>query len=116
MLMIALSFLANSLITFAVVAALWRGGPAMTEAFGTDSPARRILACVYAAIGLVSVYALLQIAADKAAVAATVGATLFPLQIVYKLATAAAVGPRHPVVIANLGVAALHSATLWIAY
>jgi hypothetical protein len=114
--MIACSFLANVLITFLVVAALWRDGANMAEAFGADSPARRILACVYGAIGIVSLYALVQIAVGNFAIAATVGSTLFPLQIIYKVGTAAAVGPRHPVVIANLGVVALHGSTLFIAY
>ena len=37
---------------------------------------------------------------------------LFPLQIIYKLATAVAVGIDNPVVVTNLAVVALHSVTL----
>ena len=116
MVMIILSHLANVLIVAAVVFGLWRGQPDVDEAFGTDTTARRILGCIYATIGLVSLYALTQLVAGNPQIAFLVGATLFPVQIIYKLFTVFVVGPTNPVVIANLMVAALHSATLLIAY
>lgn len=107
MTLIALSFFANIVITFVVSAGIFRNHPGMTEAYGTDSPARQILGCVYLAIGLVSLYGLLQLAVGGTEVARMVAYVLFPLQIIYKLLTAIAVRVTHPVVIANLCVVAL---------
>ena len=107
-----LSFAANALITFSVAAAMLRGRGDMENAFGPDTPARRILACVYLAIGGVSIYALIQIVTGQPEIAQAVALTLFPLQITYKLLTAYAVGPHNPVVRANLAVVALLAVTL----
>ena len=112
MTLFAISFAANVAITFAVSFGIWRDLPRMGQAYGPDSPARRILMCIYLAIGLVSLYALVQMGLGRAEVAQAIGVTLFPLQIVYKLLTAWAVSPAHPVVIANLGVVALLAVTL----
>lgn len=115
MFLIALSLVANILITFAVTLGIARNHPAMEEAYGADTPARRILACVYLAIGLTSLYALGQLALGHPDVARSVAFTLFPLQIVYKLITAVALRVTHPVVIANLCVVALLTVTLILA-
>ncbi len=110
--LIILSLIANILITFTVALGIARDHPGMTEAYGSDTPARRILGCVYLAIGLVSLYALLQWIGGNGDITRTVAFTLFPLQIVYKLMTAIAVRVTHPVVIANLCVVALLGLTL----
>lgn len=114
--MIMLSHLVNIAVTFAVVGALWRDTPGMASAYGLDAPARRILACVYLAIGLASLYALARAALGAPHIAGQIGLTLFPLQILYKIMTVAVLGFAHPVVIANLMVVALHVATLLVAY
>lgn len=100
------------MITFAVAFAIWRDHGGATEVYGRDTPARRILSCVYGAIGIVSLYALLQLAFGNADTARAIGQTLFPLQIVYKLMTAVALWVLHPVVMANLGISALLALTL----
>lgn len=114
MILYALSFAANALITFSVAAAMLRGRADMDDAFGPDTPARRILACVYLAIGGVSIYALIQLGMGQTGIAQAVGMTLFPLQIAYKLLTAFAVGLRNPVVRTNLAVVVLLAVTLII--
>lgn len=109
-----LSFVINVLITFTVGAGILRNHPGMGEVYGADTPARRILACVYLSIGLVSLYALMMALAGQGDIARAVGLTLFPLQIIYKLMTAVAVRITHPVVIANLCVVALLGLTLLV--
>ena len=106
--MVYISHAANVLTLIAVCTALWRGDTGMDDAFGPNSPARRILACVYFAILPASLYALIR--ADFGA--PQIALALFPLQIIYKLATAVAVGIDNPVVVTNLAVVALHSVTL----
>ncbi len=115
MLLIALSFIANIVITFAVAFGIWRDHGGMTEVYGPDTPARRILACVYTTIGLISLYALIQLVTGNTDAARAVAFTLFPLQIVYKLMTAAALWVLHPVVMANLGISALLALALLLA-
>ena len=114
MLLYAICFVINTALTFVIAAGLFRGHPGMTEVYGTDSPARRILACLYLTIGLVSLYALLQMLVGNGGIALAVAATLFPLQIIYKVMTAIALRPTHPVVLANLGVSALLALALWL--
>ena len=110
--MVYISHAANVLILIAVCTALWRGDTGMDDAFGPDSPARRILACVYFAILLTSLYALIRAGFGASHIALQIALVLFPLQIIYKLATAFAVGIDNPVVVTNLAVVALHTATL----
>lgn len=110
--MVYISHAANLLILIAVCAALLRGDTGMNDAFGPDSPARRILACIYFTILLTSLYALIRAGFGAPQVAVQIALVLFPLQITYKLATAFAVGIDNPVVITNLAVVALHSVTL----
>ena len=76
--------------------------------FGADTPARRVLACLYLAIAAVSAFALAHAPARPA-----VASVLFPLQIGYKVATAAVLDVRsNPVPAWNLAIAALHTASL----
>ncbi len=76
---------------------------AATETFGADSPARRILACLYLAIAGASSVALAYPALTIAIVT-----TLFPLQIGYKLMTVFALpSVRHPVAVSNVLIALL---------
>lgn len=94
----------NVVVAGVVGMLLLRGSQRMTSVFGPDSAARRILACLYAAIAASSAWALLD--EQRLVVTAQV---LFPLQIVYKLATLAAVQDRsNPVPWWNLGISVLH--------
>jgi hypothetical protein len=107
MILFALSFIANALITLTVANAIRRNTAGMVEAFGPDTPARRILACLYVAIGVLSLYALMHMALGRPDIARAIGMTLFPLQILYKPLTAVAVGLQSAVVRANLAVVVL---------
>lgn len=107
-----LSFLLNTLITLPLALAIWRDHPGVGEVYGKDAPARRILGCVYLAIGLVSFYALLMAVFGQTEIARAIGFTLFPVQIIYKILTAVALRVTHPVVIANLCISGLLGLTL----
>jgi hypothetical protein len=83
--------------------------PGMEVVFGPDSPARRILACVYLAIAAASVVAL-----GFAELRRPIAAILLPLQIGYKLLTLVFVTDRsNPVPWWNLAISVLHGGTLW---
>jgi hypothetical protein len=110
--MVYISHAANVLILIAVCAALFRGDAGMDGAFGPDTPARRILACVYFAILVTSLYALIRAGFGAPHIAVQIAMVLFPLQIAYKLLTAIAVGLDNSVVVANLAVVALHTVTM----
>lgn len=112
MFLVALSFIVNSVVTFVVSLGIWKNHPGISEVYGPDTPARRILMCVYLTIGTISLYALLQMVLANGEVARAIAGTLFPLQILYKVATAAAIRVTHPVVIANLCISVLLGAAL----
>ena len=114
MLLVTLSHIVNLVVVTIIPILILRNTPEMTEVFGQDTPARRILACLYATIASASGLALLmQFAFQHPEWSAQIALVMFPLQIVYKLATLPAVGIRNPVVISNLAIAALHSAAVW---
>lgn len=73
------SYIVNILVTYTVSAQIFRNTPGMTQAFGKDSGARRILMCVYLSIGSLSVVAL------ATPLKAEIAWVLFPMQIFYKL-------------------------------
>ena len=75
--------------------------------YGPDTPARRVLACLYLSITATSVAAL-----AHAPWRLPVARVLFPLQIAYKVATAAVVDLANPVPQWNLAIAALHTVAL----
>jgi hypothetical protein len=112
--MVYVSHAANVLSLIAVCAALLRGDAGMDASFGPDSTARRILACVYFAILLASIYALLRAGLGTPHIAVQIAMVLFQLQIVYKVGTAFTVGLDNAVVQANLAVVALHCVTMVI--
>ena len=95
----ALAF--NIVVLAPVLLALAFGRGAMDGAFGPDSPARRILACIYLGIALASgVLIAFRLQGSEWTTIATL--TLFAVQIAYKSATVFAVGPRNPVVATNI--------------
>jgi len=110
--MLAFAYGLNILILVPLLLSLYRDTAGMADAFGPDSDARRILACLYATIALVSVYALVQLALDNRSVAIQIAWVLFPVQIIYKLATVPTVGLGSPVVMTNLFVVVVLIATL----
>ena len=109
---------ASHLVNVAVAGVLpflMLGGRAtLDEVYGPDTPARRILAALYAAIALASLVAPVgHFALGRGEILIRVALVLFPVQIAYKVMTAPIVGWTHPVVISNLAIAALHAASLW---
>lgn len=110
--MLNLSLMVNIAVLVPVVGFLIANDLPAQRAYGPDTPARRILICVYGAILLASVALLAASWAGQDILAHA--QTLLAVQVIYKLATLPAVGARNPVVIANLGIAALHAATLWV--
>lgn len=112
-----LSHVINVVVLASVLWALW-DGTSMDAPYGGDSPARRILTCVYLAILLASFAALAGAALTRldggaATIFAWCSLSLFTIQITYKLATAIAVGPTHPVVVANLAISAAHTVAVF---
>ena len=86
--------------------------PKLDVVFGPDTPARRILACLYLAIAGASVVALVVVPLRMSIVV-----VLLPLQIAYKMLTLFFVADRkNPVPWWNLVISALHAASLWAAF
>lgn len=77
--------------------------------YGENTNARRILACVYLSISLLSVIALFsQSVLDKVSI------PLFAMQIIYKILTLFSVGTiKHPVVAANIAISLLHAVSIY---
>lgn len=113
MLLITLSHIVNVIVVTVIPLLILRNAAAMTAVYGPDTPARRILACLYATIAAASAGALLaQFAFGRPEISVGIAQVLFPLQIAYKLATWPAVGLRNPVVMSNLAISVLHAASL----
>lgn len=109
--MIFVSLLVNIVVLAPVIWGLWTGSTAMEQAFGADTPARRILTCVYLAILLFSAACLVgTIGGLDKFLPATLA--LLTVQVVYKIATVAAVGLSNPVIQANLAIVAIHVVTI----
>ncbi|MEY2759948.1 MAG: hypothetical protein RIR33_3726 [Pseudomonadota bacterium] len=108
--MFLISLSLNILVLVPVLIAIGANGKAAEFAWGADMAARRILAAVYAAILLASagLIALHLLDRDITAWAQA----LLVIQVVYKLLTVPLVGLRNPVVISNVGIAAVHIVTL----
>jgi hypothetical protein len=109
--MLVLSLVVNVLALVPLLIVLWLDRPRLARVYGADSPARRILACVYGAIMAASMGLLVGLWAGAVDVV-PMAKSLLVLQVIYKLATAPVVGLGNPVVIANLAIAALHGVTL----
>lgn len=106
-----------SLVVNVLVAGFWgvilfrnmRFVPA-DKAFGTDSPARRILGCLYLAIALLSLVPFL-----VTSLLAPICLILFSIQILYKTLSFVSL-PRikNPVIAANLLIATLHAVSVYV--
>ena len=108
--MLVVSLILNVLVLVPVLAVLFGNGRAAEHAWGADTAARRILVAIYAAILLASIFLLAAHLLDRNVLAWA--QALLGVQVVYKLLTAPLVGLRNPVVISNLGIAAVHMVTL----
>lgn len=108
MLLVSLSL--NILVLVPVLFALSANGAAAKGAWGADTPARRILAAIYAAILSMSALLLVLLLLGHDVLASA--RALLAVQVIYKLLTAPLVGLRNPVVRSNLAIAAVHTVTL----
>ena len=112
MLMLALSYAANILILIPLLISFSRRAATIDAAYGADTEARRILACIYAAILGMSALGVALILLGHVTQAIALAVALFSLQIVYKVLTVPALGLSNPVVQSNVAIAGLHSVTL----
>lgn len=118
--MLIISLLLNIAVLIPVVTVLLlstRRGIDTRERFpwGVRTPARDILLAIYAAILTASIALLAVVATSGPSVAVEAAAVgLFGVQIVYKVLTAVTVqrALRNPVVLSNLGIAAVHTVTV----
>jgi hypothetical protein len=106
----------SSLVVNILVAGFWGVVLAFTPKanfrnwpYGPDSPGSRILASLYLAITILSVYALL----DSHRII-PISMFLFLFQIIYKVLSAITVRDfKSPVVLSNLAIVVLHSISLY---
>lgn len=118
--MLVISLLLNIAVLIPVVAVLLlstRRGIDTRGSFpwGARTPARDILLAIYIAILTASIALLAVVATTGPSVAVDAAAvSLFAVQIVYKVLTAVTVRDalRNPVVLSNLGIAAVHGVTV----
>jgi hypothetical protein len=109
--MLAVSLWLNIVVLVPVLLVLARNRAAAANAWGQDTPARRILASIYAAILVASIVLVLLSSATTTDIIPWTQ-TLLAVQVIYKALSAFAVGLRNPVVLSNIGIALIHSATL----
>ena len=108
--MMRISLVVNVLVLTPVCWGLLLNAPWVSHGYGEFSAARGILLSIYAAILLVSLGMLFKTAPIA------VGSLLL-IQVIYKITTPLSVGALdNPVVISNLIIAALHSATLLLIF
>ena len=82
------------------------------EVFGSQTPARQILSCVYLSIAIMSSVALIS---KRKTI--SIAVVLFPMQIVYKILTLIAVSDiLNPVPWSNLAISILHAYSLYLIY
>lgn len=101
-----LSLTLNIIVLVPVCAGLLRDAGWVREAYGERTPARGILLSIYGSILVMSAALLARGASEQVA-------PLLWTQVLYKLTTPLTVRSlRNPVVLSNLGIAAVHLATL----
>ncbi len=110
--MITLSYLVNLAVLLPLLLAFTVAAGRMDAVFGPATDARAILVCIYFAIAVVSAAGLGLIVTGRRDLAVQIAVSLFIVQIIYKLATVYAVGLASPVVVTNLVVVVIHTATL----
>lgn len=112
--MIVVSLLLNIAVLIAVSIALVNDADWTRTAYGARTPARDILFAVYLAILVGSALLLVGVIAAPAPALHGAVAALLALQIFYKIGSAATVSGalRNPVVLSNLGIAAVHLTTV----
>ncbi len=104
--LLMVSLVVNVAVLVPVSVVLFRDGPAAQSTWGPRSPGRQILLAIY--LSILTLSAGLLVWTD-----ARMAGGLLLAQVVYKVLTPLTVGSlKHPVVLSNLGIAALHVVTL----
>ncbi len=108
--MVRVSLTVNILVLIPIVFGMAIGSPIIDRAWGEFSESRGILASIYFALLVLSSILIVK----------TIPVFVVPLlatQVIYKITTPVTVGTiMNPVVVSNLGIAALHLVTLWVIY
>lgn len=109
--MLQVSLVLNIVVLTPLLWALSQDAAGIEQAFGPDSPARRILSSVYFAILVISLALLAALVFSKRDVVPYAGALLV-MQVLYKVTTAFVLSLAYPVVMTNLLISAVHVVTL----
>jgi hypothetical protein len=114
--MIIVSLLLNVAVLTAVIGSLVAKAEWTASAYGERTPARDILLAIYLAILAASAALLVGVLAVPHGWMLGAVSALLSLQIVYKVLTVVTVSRalRNPVVLSNLGIAAVHAVTLMV--
>lgn len=105
--LLTVSLVVNVVVLVPVTGVLIGNGRRARETWGERQPGRQILLAMYLSILALSIGLLLHRDTHMAA-------GLLLAQIVYKVLTPITVGSlKHPVVLSNLAIAALHGVTVW---
>lgn len=111
--LIVVSLMVNVVIAGLMPIALLGRGALMQGAYGPDTPSRRILACLYGTIALVSVAALISVPLIRSTdMMIQTALVLLPFQILFHVLTYVFLGLRNGVMTATLVIAALHAGAL----
>jgi hypothetical protein len=104
----------NIVVLIAVAGSLLTDASWIRSAYGDRTPARDILVAIYLAILLSSAAFLVAVLVAPAPWLVGAVAALLGVQVIYKVLTAVTVRSafRNPVVLSNLGIAAVHVVTL----
>ncbi|MEP5760116.1 MAG: hypothetical protein ABJ327_12565 [Litoreibacter sp.] len=110
---IVVSLMVNIVVAGLLPIALLGRGALMQGAFGPDTPSRRILACMYGTIALVSLGALVSVPTlGSTEIMIHTALVLLPFQIIFTFMTVALIGQRNAVATGNIIIAALHGGAL----
>lgn len=107
--MIQAALVLNVLVLLPVCAGIFRGGGRIEAVFGGDSTSRQILACMYSALLLLSLYFLFD-----SRLAQAFAPPILAFQVVYKVLSLFFIKNRRaPVYGFNLAIAIFHACVLW---
>lgn len=108
--MIRISLGLNILVLIPIVVALANGSPRVDKVYGEATAGRGILVSIYLALLVLSVALIFKMIP-------VLVVPLLAIQVLYKVTTPLTVGTLlNPVVLSNLGIAALHLVTLRVIY
>ena len=112
---LVVSLMVNIVVFGLLPIALLGHGFTMRDTYGPDTAARRTLACVYAALAIVSFAALLTMPIlGTTQFIVTIASTILPFQILFIALSRYAIGGGNAVANALTAIAALHTLSLLV--